>query len=147
MSYAASADVVGEFKDLTVASSGTAISTDDMTRFLAEADAEINSRLSVKYTTPITGTESLLLMRQIAVWLVKDRIERITEVKTGRPVDAQKGQTPTSLRSQALELLKSICEGKIKLTDATLASTGDGVGSYSSENGTEHIFDRDTQQW
>jgi phage gp36-like protein len=145
MAYATSTEVVGEFKDLTVAASGTNISDADMARFLADADAEINSRLSVKYTTPITGTEALVLMRMIECWMVKHRIEKILEVKTGRPVDSQEGGK--SLRQQALDLIKAIVEGNVKLTDATLASTGDGVGSYTSENGTEHIFDRDTVQW
>lgn len=144
MSYATQAEVLTEFKDF-VPTSSTAISTTDIDAMIAEAEAEINSRLCVKYTTPITGTEALLIARMVEKWLVKFRIEYILQVKTGREPDKQEGGK--SLRQMALDILDALVKGTMKLSDATLASSADGVKSYSSANDTQHVFDKSAKQW
>ncbi len=144
MGYASQSDCTGEFKDLTI-TADSAITTADILGFIEDADAEINSRLSTKYLTPITGTEALLVMKMIEVWLVKHRIMDITTVKTGVSTTSQVGIK--SYRQMALDLMDGLVSGKSKLTDATLASANDGVKSYSSTNSIENIFDITTNQW
>jgi phage gp36-like protein len=144
MAYATQAQVLAEFKDLTVGAS-TPISTSDIAAFIADADAEINSRLSVKYTTPITGSESLIMMKMISVWLIKHRINEILAVKTGTSQTSQEGSK--SYRQMAMDLLNDLASGKAKLTDATLATSADGVKSYTYTNSIEHVFDLEIDQW
>ena len=145
MGYATSAQCTGEFKDLTVGAS-TAISSTDVTGFIADADAEINTILSVKYQTPITGTEALIVMKMVEVWLVKQRIQDILSVKSGVPA-AEQGADGKGYRQMALELLKKLTNGTAKLTDATLATSADGVKSYTSQEDTANVFDVSINQW
>lgn len=144
MSYTSPTLVLGEFKDLTV-SATTAVTTTKLAQFIVDADAEINSRLGVKYSTPISGTESLVMVAMIATFLVKDRVLEITKVKTGDDKTSQTGSK--SYRDKALDLINDIASGKILLTDATLKTSADGVRSYSNDNSTANIFDRSIDQW
>ncbi len=152
MSYATIAKVEGEFKNVTFTSKDavlpllpTAVTIEDVTQWLADADAEINSRLSVKYQTPITGTEALTVMCMLAIWLVKDRILGVMEVKGVTPATSQ--IAPKSNRQKALDALNDLVSGKMKLTDATPATTADGVRSYMSDNVIQNVFDRTIEQW
>lgn len=144
MSYTNPTLVVGEFKDLTISAS-TAVTTTKLTQFIADADAEINSRLGVKYKTPITGTESLVMVTMIATWLVKHRIIEVLHVKTADDKTSQVGSK--SYRETALAVLKEIASGNIILTDAVLKTSADGVRSFSNDNATANIFDRSIDQW
>lgn len=151
--YSTLAKVQSEFKSITFtnsqADSPTAVTTQHVYSYLADADAEINSRLSVKYTTPISGTESLVVMAMIETWLVKHRILERIKVHTG---DDKTSQTGTqTYRKMAMDLINEIVSGKVLLTDATLKTTADGVRSYNHDNAddtaTANIFQRSVEQW
>jgi hypothetical protein len=144
MSYATADQITGEFADVTF-STTTKVTTTDITRFLAEADAEINTRLSSRYAVPITGTEALVLMGMIETWLVKHRVANIMAVKIPVTKAAQGGET--DLRQQALDMLQAMVEGKMSLSDAPLASSSAGVKSYAADNDLEHTFQRGENQW
>jgi phage gp36-like protein len=144
MPYAESSHITAEFADVTFSAS-TKVSTDDITRFLAEADAEINTRLCNRYAVPITGTESLVLMRMIEIWLVKHRIMGILKVKTPIAKADQGGET--DLRTQAIEMLKQLSDGELLLSDAPRATSEEGVKSYSADEEVDHVFQRGEDQW
>lgn len=144
MAYCTEAQVEGEFKDVDFSAS-TVVTSDDITRFIAEADALIDGHLAGKYDTPITGATSLLIVRTISVLLVASRVRKILEVKGG---DSSKGQAPkASEKKQAMSMLKQIKEGKILLTDATLANSYDGVKSYTSANDVTPETDVEEELW
>jgi phage gp36-like protein len=143
MSYATQSHIEAEFKDVTF-STTTAVTPTDITRFLEEADAEIDSKLSLKYATPITGTNALIIVRLIEIWLVKSRVSEILRVKTGRPESDQEGGDPGE---RARQWLTDLVSEKMRLTDGTRASSYDGVRSYALENSLEHVFDKDIDQW
>jgi phage gp36-like protein len=144
MSYATVQYIEEEFKDVEFTST-SALTDTEVTRFLEEADAEIDMNLGTRYQTPITGTQALIIMRIIAIWLVKSRVSEILRIKTGRIESDQDGGSDPAERAR--EMLTKISQGKLNLTDATLANSYDGVRSYTSENAIEHVFDTETTQW
>lgn len=144
MAYSTTAQVVAEFKTLNVGASSP-VSTTDVERFIQEADALIDSYLSKRYATPITGTNALIMVRNISIMLVAQRIKDILRVKTGREESSQDGRG--NLRDYAMKLLNDIVDRRVDLSDATVASTGQGVASYVSSNDVPFIFERGTEQW
>jgi phage gp36-like protein len=146
MAYCTQGHIESEFKDITFGAA-TPITDSDVARFIAEADAEIEGVLSQKYVVPVTGTTALIILRQISIMLVKARIQEILQVKTGQSDSEQ--EATTNPAKKARDTLDLIQKGKMGLVDATIATTGDGVRSYTSENSTtfEPTFKRDQEQW
>lgn len=145
MSYATTDQVQSEFKDVDFADADAAITTTEVDRFLEEADAEIDINLSAVYQTPITGTQALVVVRMIAIWLTKSRVAEILRVKTGRPESDQDGEGGTAERARTM--LRDLATGKLQLTDAVSSTSGGGVRSYTAENSIENVFDTTKQQW
>lgn len=144
MAYTTEARVESEFKDVNFTATSAVTST-DVAGFIEEADAEINATLSGKYLTPITGTESLLVVRQISTWLVADRVRYILRVKTGD--EGLRQGAPESYGRLAREMLQKLVKGTLKLNDAMLASTSDGVRSFAVDESLEHTFKKSVDQW
>jgi len=148
MAYATSAHISSEFKDITFSAS-TKVTDTEVDRFIEEADAEIDSVLSKRYVTPITGSVSLILIRQISIWLVAQRVKDILVVKTG-----VKGSDQGNLRNddirldrKAKNMLQDIVNEKLDLVDATFLDSSGGVSSYNVDNNIGHVFDRESNQW
>ena len=149
MAYATVAQVASEFKSITF-SSTTLVTDTEVTRFIAEADAEINAYIGSKYETPIDETEhpnSFILVRQISIWLVADRVREVMQMKNLTPEEIEQGVRPPSSRKAALDLLKKIQKGEINLSDADLVNTDAGVKSFAVDNNLEHTFKRNVDQW
>lgn len=144
MAYVTPAQIAAEFKSMTIGATGP-VNTTNLADFIAQADAEINSRLAVKYSTPITGTEALIIMQMISTYLVKARIQSILRVKTGKEDPDQ--DTADNLRKIAITLLDQLAKGTSILTDATLAVSADGVKSRASDDEVENHFDLESDQW
>ena len=144
MAYCTASDVQSEFKKLTVGAS-TPVTSTEITEFIVQADALINARLANRWITPITGTESLSIIKMISILLVKERIEKILSVKTGKPEGSQEQDEPA--QDTGLGMLNQIMDGKLLLTDATLANSKDGVSSYNVDNDIEATFDSTGDLW
>jgi hypothetical protein len=154
VAYTTAAAIQAEFKSLTF-SGTTAVTSDDVTEFIAQEEAALDGRLAKKYVVPITGTEALKVAKMLSTLYVKARIMDILAVKTGDP-KADQGSTGSSLRKRADEMVKQIVDGSFKLTDATSAESTDGVADYVSGNLDEgdceppsiaRTFRRDFTQW
>ncbi len=145
MAYCTTTHVSGEFKGVTLSSSTTPTDT-TVERFIAEADAEIDSKVGLKYETPVTGTTALIVVRQISIWLVAARVKEIFKVKTGAS-SAEQEAREGDLRKMAMDRLDRIAKGEELLPDATLRSSYDGVRSYVVDNGVEAQIDVESEQW
>ncbi len=139
-------EVEAEFKDVTF-DSNTAITEADVTRFIVEADAEINGRVGLVYVTPVTAVEALVLLRRISIGIVSTRIKAILAVKTGAEKADQGNKTPDG--DPYRKMLTQIVKGDMILAGATKRSTGDGVSSASSNaaSGCAHTFKKGEEQW
>lgn len=144
MAYCETTDVAEEFKSIKF-DSPNAIKTTQVERFIEEADALINVTLGSKYLIPITGTNALILMRQISLSLVAQRIKDILQVKTAD--DSKQDTRPDFNKFDPMKMLKALASGSITLTDAVLSSSTDGIKSFNVDNGEEHTFLKNTDQW
>ena len=146
MAYSTVAQIQSEFKDLTI-STTTSIKTADVERFIEEADAEIDSKVGLKYTVPITSGGALLLCRLISIAIVASRMREILKVKTGDPKLDQDNTSGMNVRA-ARKLLQDIVDGKTKFSGATLlTSSADGVKSFVGANNTKRNFNSGTDEW
>lgn len=147
MAYCVASDVTSEFKRVDFSLANSAVTTAEVTEFISQADQFIDSKIGLKYEVPVTGANSLKILKQISIYLVAYRIKRILEVKVATPDPNAQDVQNQNLRQIALDMLKDIVDGLLLLSDATLASSGNGVGSYAYSNDQVAQFDRDTEQW
>lgn len=144
MAYATKEDVAKEFVNITFDSTGKVKDT-DVDSWIAEEEAFANGKIGLKYVTPVTGTESLLIMKKITVMLVAHKVRFKLDVKTINEQLDQGGIT--DLRSQAIKMLEKISLGKHLLPDAALRSTNDGVSSFTVKAGEKNFFKKGVDQW
>lgn len=144
MAYSTYSDVTKEFKNI-VFSSNSSVTSDDVTEFITQADAYIDSQIASKYITPITGAESLKVLKRLSIWLVAGRIKMILKVKSGQDIGDQGNDS--DLITMARDEIKDIVKGLVKLTDATLAITGSGMKSYANDENLEYTFKKGDDQW
>jgi hypothetical protein len=143
MAYCTNSDVVNEFKSLNTTDGK--ITTTKIDTWIAQADAYINGRIGNVYTTPITGAESLLIIKEISIGLVAQRISRILDTKAISPKGDQ--YIPKDLIEKAEKRLDMIVNRQMVLSDATLKTTHGGVSSYTSDNTVDRTFDLTKNQW
>lgn len=149
MAYSTSAQIQGEFRSISFGAD-TAITTSEVSEFIAEADALIDSKVGLRYLVPIDSGDSpkaFLIMRMISRKLVAYRIKDILAVKDA--VDPQTNQNVRGdlSRKDLLQMLEDIAKGKMILEDATVASTQQGLSSFAVENCEEQFFKKNTDQW
>jgi hypothetical protein len=146
MAYATSDEVAAEFKAITF-SSTSAVTTTDLARFIVEAEAEMDARLSLKYQVPVSAAGSLPILRTISIAMVHRRIWKIIKTKSNTPENNQGNAQVYEMSPE--RKLQDIVDGKLPLPGATLATSADGVRSYTSENSAtvERTFKVDEDQW
>lgn len=145
MAYCTNAEVAAEFKNLTFSGSSTPTST-TVDNWIAQADAEIDSRVGLKYVVPLTGSNALIIAKQLSTAIVAERVRRTLKIKTSEEATRQDGRAGDTAK-EARDMMTQIVEGKLKLSDATLASSQDGVASFNVSNGEEHTFEKSVDQW
>jgi hypothetical protein len=145
MAYCTKTQVAGEFNGLTLNS--TSVPTDTtVDRFIEEADAEIDGRLGLKYSAPITGATSLIIVRTISIGLVAERIKEVLKI-SGLDSKIKEEAVEKNLAKEARKRLDEIIKGCLLLPDATLLSSGNGVNSFNVDNGEEHTWEKGVDQW
>lgn len=146
MSYSEVEDIQAEFKSIKFDEDDSAVSTSSVENFIAQADAEIDARISSLYVVPVTaGPSALLLLKQLSTWLVAQRVKDIVEVKNVRAETDQDVKIDTAVRAR--KMLNDIALGDIKLIGATLSNSAAGVKSYVSANNISRTFKKDETQW
>ncbi len=143
MAYSLYTDVVNEFKNIDITNG--VITETKINEFISQADAYIDGRIGLIYQTPVTGTNSLLILKKISIGLTAQRIANILELKS---VVAEGDQAiPKDLIAEAKEDLQLIVDRGLLLSDADEVTTTGGVSSYTGENTVERTFQQGTQQW
>lgn len=145
MSYCTYSDVAAEFKNITFSASSSITDT-EVTEFIAQADAYIDSRIGLKYQVPITGSASLKIVKRLSIWLVSARIKEILTVKLGQPIGEQETRSG-DLNQMANDELSLIVKGQMTLSDSDLVSSADGVRSYAVDEDLEYEFSITDDNW
>jgi hypothetical protein len=134
----------------------TAVTIEDVDEFILEADAEINARLFDYYTTPITGTEALLVVGKISKYKVAHVIKTILEATTETSDRQQDVQI--NLEKKANELLDNIipkwdskcCEWIdpiIQLSDANRKATSPKTAAVFKSNAGTVVIKKGGDNW
>lgn len=87
-------------------STNTVVTTEEVDEFIAETEAVLNAKLSEYYETPITGTESLLIVRKIVRMKVAHIIKGILEVTDAE--SDKKQDVQGNLDKQADKLIEKL---------------------------------------
>lgn len=146
MAYCTNTEVQNECKGLDYNSS-SAITTTKVDAFIGQADAYIDSRLGLRYVTPITGAGALLVVKMISTYLVADRVQSILKTLTGNAQRDQNNIPEDTLGKKAERMIKAILAGEMTLSDATLVSSSEGVHSTTYDDEIEHTFEQGVDQW
>lgn len=149
MSYATVAEIASEFKSITF-DSNSALTDTEVGAILDQTDALINAHLSVRYITPITGAESLLILKKIEIDFASYRVAKILNLKKEIPLPdttvIQDLNNGAAFKTSS-KMLERIYNGDIPLPDAVPNSSATGFSDYNSANSVEPIFKRDVKQW
>lgn len=147
--YADKDDIESEFKNITF-SSDFAVTDTEVAAFIAQEEALINATISNRYTTPITGSEALEVMKGITIAYVAYRVAKIINLKKDVPIPEK--FIPQTLNEGgafriAKQRLLDIQSGAIVLNDAEQRSNEQGIKSFNVINNILPIWERDTKQW
>lgn len=150
MAYATSDDIKREFPGVVIpATSANAADVTDLEAWIAEADAEVNAKLSGLYEVPITGTQALLVIKSIVIGLVAWRFAKSTNMKNELPVPAGTGFVPQSpnvsqAKATAFARLMAIQQGREQLIDAVQKT---GPASATVVDDVSPTFEQGKEQW
>lgn len=144
MAYCTEAQVQGEFKDLPITTT-TALKTGQIAEFIAEADALINAIISVRYQTPVTTGDALLLCRRMSRALVADRVAAILAVKL--PNDKLNQDATRMTTKEVMALAQKIADGDILFDGGVVLAGVSSVAALALTQDVPIKFKRDRKQW
>jgi phage gp36-like protein len=134
----------------------TAVTTEEVERFIDEVDAEINGLLYDYYDTPITGTNALLIVGRISTYKVAHIIKTILEA-TNENSD-KKADVQTNLEKKANEMIDQIiphwdqkcCEWidpRLPLTDASMKAVSPKTAAVFDSSVHEPVIKKGGNNW
>lgn len=154
--YALASDIHKEFPGTIIPTLATdnKVGDDTLTQWISEASAEVDGKLSGRYTVPLTGSNALLVVKTIVIAFVAWRFAKATNMKNEQalPVQAFGGaayqvpQAPnvSQAKASAFARLMGIAEGSERLLDAVELP---GVWSQAVAEDYGPKFKMDRAQW
>lgn len=149
MAYAALSDIQDEFKGIVTFNSTSSVKDTVITRFITEAEAEINGRVGLVYTVPVDSIASPIsfsLLRSLSIGIVVTRVKNIMEVKSADTNTAQGSGSKTDA-DNARKILQQIVDQTLHLVDGVKKSLTDGVKSFAQGETHPLVFQKDCRQW
>jgi hypothetical protein len=153
VAYASNTDLLGEFKGLSAWNNAT-LSAAQVDVWCARESAFIDSNIAGKYRTPVSQATSPIaysMLTDICIWLVRPRIAELLNLQTGEAKSSSSGGGKSyDSRQRAMDVLKQIRTGELKLPDGVLATAQDGVESYTDDNSDTlqpPTFTREGDEW
>lgn len=147
MAYCTVAEVESDFKNLDF-KTNTLVTSADVTQFITEADALINSYVGMKYEVPVAGGSGALgLLKLFSRTLVADRVKKILEVKQVQNTAANQDVRGAYSTRDVIKALEQIKKGELSLEGASPLVSGGGFYSNNYANGVDPVFKKDERQW
>jgi phage gp36-like protein len=144
MAYCLATDVERRFPECDFTTL-TTVTTSDVEAWIDINTAEIDGRLEDAYTTPITGTKSLLIVKKICEFMTMADVEEVLAQK-GIGEDKQKKTMAERHRDAAEKMLKAIEDGLLALPDAESISSSSFANS-NVDGSVTAVMKKDTRQW
>uniref|UniRef100_A0A6M3IS18 Uncharacterized protein n=1 Tax=viral metagenome TaxID=1070528 RepID=A0A6M3IS18_9ZZZZ len=132
MAYSVYTDVTKLLLGMSFSESTGKILTGDITNIIVDVDNWIDAMLSNYYSVPITGTESLLIIKIISKYAAAAEVlRRVTAGIQGTKTDNKTGK---EYQKRADDMLSAIQIGTMELTDATKTNASNIVrtGKYDA---------------
>ncbi len=146
MAYSTKDNVESEFKNVTFDATSKVTET-EVDEFIAEADLTVDSFLSRRYVVPVTGVQTLILVRKFSRQLTAARCAPIIGVQTNFERTTNNKEEKSSVISGIMRHLKAISKGEADLpSDATLKPSKSS-GRFVISSGETDKFDYDKDQW
>ena len=148
MAYTTYSEVEADFKDTSFTTT-TNVKAADVTQFIAEADALINSYVGSVYEVPVTTSgEGLTLLKLLSRSLVTSRVKKILEVKQEKSTDANQNIVSVLLSTErVMKILKDIQDKNLTLEGAVALVSGGGFYSKNVADDVSPVMEKDTKQW
>lgn len=148
MAYTTYEEIQTDFKDLTFDASEGNVIQSDVTQFIVESDALINSYVGQTYNVPVTTGDGLNLLKLLSRSLVTARIKKLLEVKQEKSTDSNQNilsvlLTPTAV----MKILENIRDKKVALDGATLNVATGSFYSSNVANDVTPTIKKDCKQW
>lgn len=144
MAYCTADQVKSEFKSLDTSQPNSVIKDADIDEYVAEADAEINAIIGMRYVVPVTGGDALTLCRRMSRAIAGERIAARLGVKTGLEAKTEQQTVGKMTRVTALQIARDIADGKVAFSGATPLQSANGVASGDC---APRVFRRGEDQW
>lgn len=152
MTYATSSDIENELKGISFTATSS-VTTGAVSDFLDQADAVIDMHIAKRYATPVTASESLLVLKKIAIDLVVYRVAKILDLKKSVPIPDSKviqDITNGDAYKESMKLLAAIRDNKMDLPGQDELNSNVGLRSLHTEAGNSDIvpfFEKGVEQW
>ena len=147
MAYSSVTDIQQDFKQITFAS-GYNITDTQITEFIVESDALINSYVGSIYVVPVTAGDGLNLLKLMSRSLTVSRVKKIMAVKQAKSTDANQDVTDVLLTATAvMKMLRDIQSKVSILAGATLL---DAQGGFYNNNVAKNVcpkIHKNHRQW
>lgn len=140
--YCEVSDIEGWFPGV-VFSASTKVNVEKVESWIAGDSAYIDSRLNARYETPIVGSNSKKIVKEICEFLVIAKVEHVLRTGLGRHSDEIK---PMDYRAIAEKRLDKLESGESELLDATAKNSNDFYNDNVANN-RSFVFDKDKTQW
>lgn len=143
MGYCLKEDVAADFKDITF-DTNSSVKDSEVDSWIDEASAYMDTFLSSRYIVPVTGTQSLLVLKSICIYIVSDRVRNVLYTKTGVAEKNQDTKATFSYSRNPRKDLTMIQDGEIKLIDAQVLSVNIGFDTGCKD---EPVFNTSKDMW
>lgn len=146
--YSTKEQVADEFNGITFGPT-TNPTAETVERWIEEADALINAKVGLRYRTPVTDPNDLIVLRQISILLVAARVRR--RLNRVGPDNETAKQKTNDTWEQAIKQLNDISTGKANLSLTGLLSLAGGISSNAAVSAgyerDEMQFKKNVDQW
>ena len=149
MAYATQSDIENELKGITFGAD-TKVTVDAVVEMITQESAVIDQYLSLQYTTPVTETKALPVLKKICTDFVTYRVAKIMKIKDGvESPDSRLIQQANEAGAyrESMKLLKQISEGTLPLSGLSLSASKSQKIYISPQPRSESVFKKDEKQW
>lgn len=144
--YCQLSDIEADFANSVTFDTTSKVTIANVASYIESESNYINSAIAPKYKTPVIEANSpsaFAMLKRICIFRVSDRIRNILEIKTGNDDINQdvKGQSRNPNSD-----LKLLIDGKLRLIDAVIATSDDGV-AFGLKDESYQPFKLNLDQW
>lgn len=148
MAYTTYSEIEADFKNLTFDAVNGNVLQAEVTQFIVEADALIDSFIGKRYTIPVASGDGLNLLKLLSRSLVTARIKKILEVKQETNKETNQNVVGVLLSpTQVMKILVDLRDGELTLSGASALASSSGFYSNNYANDVAPVIAKDDKQW